>query len=74
MPNGRFMVNCGGIYEKSDTTNGIIHPKLVDATWAENTTIKALSEAFPGQVWHLFPQFSQHFELFYYFSYLYSCS
>ncbi|OAY54380.1 uncharacterized protein LOC110610508 [Manihot esculenta] len=57
MPNGRFMVNCGGIYEKSDTTNGIIHPKLVDATWAENTTIKALSEAFPGQVsWKRMPE------------------
>ncbi|KAF2286839.1 hypothetical protein GH714_031486 [Hevea brasiliensis] len=57
MPNGRFMVNCGGIHEKSDTIGGIIHPKLVDGTWVENSTIKALFEAFPGQVsWKRMPE------------------
>ncbi|XP_050223066.1 uncharacterized protein LOC126673121 [Mercurialis annua] len=48
MPNGRFMVNCGGISEKPDNADG---------TWMENPTVKALSEAFPGQVnWKRVPE------------------
>ncbi|XP_044497295.1 uncharacterized protein LOC123219406 isoform X3 [Mangifera indica] len=46
MPNGRFMINCGGIVgEASDTSP----PKSVHDRWMQNSTIKALSEAFPGE-------------------------
>lgn len=52
IPNGRFMVNCGGINAESDIINGRSHPKSVDSTWVENSTILALSKAFPGHVCH----------------------
>ncbi|XP_057787294.1 uncharacterized protein LOC131004616 isoform X2 [Salvia miltiorrhiza] len=40
MPGGRFMVNCGGALPAEDD----------DASWKLNATIRALCEAFPGQV------------------------
>ncbi|XP_065847897.1 uncharacterized protein [Euphorbia lathyris] len=50
MAGGRFMVNCGGVYETSS-------PKSVDENWVNNSTLKALSEAFPGQVsWKRLPE------------------
>lgn len=47
MPNGRFMVNCGGTVGASEqlTTASLRNTSLV-----QNSTIKALSKAFPGQV------------------------
>ncbi|XP_010529334.1 PREDICTED: uncharacterized protein LOC104806237 [Tarenaya hassleriana] len=50
MPNGRIMVNCAGIKAEEDTSNG--KPQVVsgDSAWVLNSTIKTLSEAFPGQV------------------------
>uniref|UniRef100_A0A2N9H2X9 PABS domain-containing protein n=1 Tax=Fagus sylvatica TaxID=28930 RepID=A0A2N9H2X9_FAGSY len=52
MPNGRLMVNCGGIDEASNVIDGVVHPKnsSIDGTWVQNSTIKALSKAFPGKV------------------------
>ncbi|KAJ0016746.1 hypothetical protein Pint_11686 [Pistacia integerrima] len=53
MPDGRFMVNCGGIGEASETSQ----PESVDDTWLQNSTIKALSESFPGEVcWKRMPK------------------
>ncbi|KAM1454966.1 hypothetical protein EV1_004341 [Malus domestica] len=59
MPNGRLMVNCGGINEASDVRKEAAHPKHIstDDSWLQNSTIKALSKAFPGQVsWKKMPQ------------------
>lgn len=42
MPNGRIMVNCGG----SDVGD----PVSDENTWEQNSTIKALCQAFPGEV------------------------
>lgn len=48
MPNGRIMVNCGGtsggseVDPRSTSSNGSL---------VQNSTIKALSEAFAGEVW-----------------------
>ncbi|XP_009368589.2 uncharacterized protein LOC103958090 isoform X2 [Pyrus x bretschneideri] len=59
MPNGRLMVNCGGIDEASDVRKEAAHPKHIstDESWLQNSTIKALSKAFPGQVsWKKMPQ------------------
>ncbi|XP_050278534.1 uncharacterized protein LOC126720258 isoform X3 [Quercus robur] len=52
MPNGRLMVNCGGIDEAADVIDGVVHPKnsSIDGTWVQNFTIKALSKAFPGKL------------------------
>lgn len=52
MPNGRLMVNCGGVDGASDVRDGTAHPKNTssDDSWLQNSTIKALSKAFPGQV------------------------
>ena len=52
MPNGRLMVNCCGIDEASNVIDGVVHPKnsSIDGTWVQNSTIKALSKAFPGKV------------------------
>uniref|UniRef100_A0A6N2M937 PABS domain-containing protein n=1 Tax=Salix viminalis TaxID=40686 RepID=A0A6N2M937_SALVM len=56
IPNGRLMVNCGGI-EESDAINERISTKSVDNAWVENPTIKVLCEAFPGQVsWKRMPE------------------
>ncbi|XP_062016030.1 uncharacterized protein LOC133732483 [Rosa rugosa] len=55
MPKGRLMVNCGGI-DGTDVNNGIVHPNNTDDSWVYNPAIKALSEAFPGQVsWKKMP-------------------
>ncbi|KDP34909.1 hypothetical protein JCGZ_09197 [Jatropha curcas] len=55
MPGGRFMVNCGGIDEKLENENAITNPKSID--WVQNSTVKALSKAFPGQVcWKRMPE------------------
>ncbi|KAB1212909.1 putative spermidine synthase [Morella rubra] len=55
MPNGRLMVNCGGINEASVMTDGMLHPRTssIDDTWVQNSTIKSLTKAFPGKVWIL---------------------
>lgn len=50
MPNGRIMVNCAGIEPESVATNGKFKLVLGDSVWMLNSTIKILSEAFPGQV------------------------
>ncbi|KAB2636970.1 hypothetical protein D8674_027504 [Pyrus ussuriensis x Pyrus communis] len=58
-PYGRLMVNCGGIDEPSDVRDGTAHPKNIstDDSWLPNSTIQALSKAFPGQVsWKKMPQ------------------
>ncbi|KAG5228070.1 polyamine aminopropyl transferase [Salix suchowensis] len=56
IPNGRLMVNCGGI-EESDAINERISTKSVDNAWVENPTIKVLCEAFPGQLsWKRMPE------------------
>ncbi|XP_021297486.1 uncharacterized protein LOC110426565 isoform X1 [Herrania umbratica] len=55
MPDGRLMVNCGGVSESS--MDGKIHHQSVDDTWIQNSTIKALAVAFPGQVhWKRTPE------------------
>ncbi|XP_023640966.1 uncharacterized protein LOC17876645 [Capsella rubella] len=48
MPNGRIMVNCAGI--ESELQNGKPQLILNDSAWMLNSTVKILSEAFPGQV------------------------
>ena len=52
MPDGRFMVNCGGIDGGSNPTDANAYPENIpsDNTWLQNPTLKALSKAFPGQV------------------------
>ncbi|KAJ8756244.1 hypothetical protein K2173_025056 [Erythroxylum novogranatense] len=49
-PNGRIMVNCSGINEESDSIEARHLSKSVDGMWVENSTIMALSKAFPGQL------------------------
>lgn len=63
MPEGRLMVNCGGIDCASDVNNGTVNPTntSTDGSWVNNPAIKALSEAFPGQVG---PITLIHFELY----------
>lgn len=61
MPNGRFMVNCGGIDE---TPHVAVHPKSVDGAWVQNSTVRALSEAFPGRVCHFHDPCSNFFICF----------
>lgn len=48
MPNGRIMVNCGGMTGGSD-----VDPRSASSNCSlvQNSTIKALSEAFAGEVW-----------------------
>ncbi|XP_015932584.1 uncharacterized protein LOC107458885 isoform X1 [Arachis duranensis] len=54
MPDGRFMVNCGGIDGESSPES-----LLSDETWLLNPTLKALSKAFPGQLsWKRMPKVS----------------
>ncbi|XP_019087216.1 PREDICTED: uncharacterized protein LOC104724974 [Camelina sativa] len=48
MPTGRLMVNCAGI--DAEIQNGKPQLVLDDLTWKLNSTVKVLSEAFPGQV------------------------
>ena len=47
MPDGRIMVNCGGSIEESDMDSGT---SSSNASSVQNSAIKALSKAFPGQV------------------------
>ncbi|CAL5374137.1 unnamed protein product [Camellia sinensis] len=49
MPNGRLMVNCGAA---NDGASNTISPEVssIDGTWVQNSTIKALCQAFPGHV------------------------
>ncbi|KAJ7982127.1 S-adenosyl-L-methionine-dependent methyltransferases superfamily protein [Quillaja saponaria] len=59
MPNGRFMVNCGGIDGGSGLVDANVHPETssVDITWLQNPTMKALSKAYPGQLsWKRMPK------------------
>ncbi|KAL8477899.1 hypothetical protein ACS0TY_029982 [Phlomoides rotata] len=50
MPEGRFMVNCGAGEKGHDGSS-------TDGSWKLNATIRALFEAFPGQVnWKKMPQ------------------
>ena len=52
MPNGRIMVNCGGT---SGSSEADLKSKLINGINAvQNSTIKAMSKAFPGQVSLLF--------------------
>ncbi|TXG48430.1 hypothetical protein EZV62_027724 [Acer yangbiense] len=54
LPDGRFMVNCGGIGRESDETD---HQKSMDDAWIQNSTIQTLMEAFPGKVsWKRMPE------------------
>ncbi|KAG7604928.1 putative S-adenosyl-L-methionine-dependent methyltransferase [Arabidopsis thaliana] len=48
MPNGRIMVNCAGI--ETELQNGKPQLLLDDSAGMLNSTVKILSEAFPGQV------------------------
>jgi len=52
MPNGRLMVNCAGI--ETEVKNGKPELVLDDLAWMLNSTVKILSEAFPGQVSNTF--------------------
>ncbi|KAL7221931.1 hypothetical protein ACSBR1_023802 [Camellia fascicularis] len=49
MPNGRLMVNCGAA---NDGASNTISPEVssIDGTWVQNSTIKALCQAFPGHL------------------------
>ncbi|KAI7737891.1 hypothetical protein M8C21_032155, partial [Ambrosia artemisiifolia] len=52
MPNGRLMINCGGTTSLSGSTDS-----STDAAWDQNSTLKTLCEAFPGQVnWKKMPK------------------
>lgn len=46
------MVNCGGMDEASVVMDETLYPKTssIDGTWVQNSTVEALSKAFPGQV------------------------
>ncbi|XP_011083234.1 uncharacterized protein LOC105165798 [Sesamum indicum] len=59
MPNGRFMVNCGAGEDRLTANNAVSQHdgSSIDGTWKLNATIRALCEAFPGQVnWKKMPQ------------------
>ncbi|XP_068635968.1 uncharacterized protein [Aristolochia californica] len=49
MPNGRFMVNCGGANPKESNIGdeNVCHG---DSVWLHNSTIEALCKAFPGNL------------------------
>ncbi|XP_009398065.2 uncharacterized protein LOC103982774 isoform X2 [Musa acuminata AAA Group] len=48
MPQGRIMVNCGGAHaEVSGSGDGTAN---MDGSWIQNSTIKALCQAFPGKL------------------------
>ncbi|KAF5956984.1 hypothetical protein HYC85_004209 [Camellia sinensis] len=56
MPNGRLMVNCGAA---NDGASNTISPEVssIDGTWVQNSTIKALCQAFPGHLnWKKMPK------------------
>ncbi|XP_027922590.1 uncharacterized protein LOC114180464 isoform X3 [Vigna unguiculata] len=55
MANGRFMVNCGGVGGGPSATGP--ETLLSGKSWLLNPAMKALSEAFPGQVsWKRMPK------------------
>lgn len=49
MPNGRFMVNCGAA---NDGVSDAASPEFsaIDRSWVQNSTIRALYQAFPTKV------------------------
>lgn len=51
MPNGRFMVNCGAA---NDGASNSASPELlaIDRSWVQNSTIRALCQAFPTKITH----------------------
>lgn len=51
MPGGRFMMNCGGLDGGADASDGGFGSDT--SIWLQNPALKALSRAFPGQVWFL---------------------
>ncbi|GER27946.1 S-adenosyl-L-methionine-dependentmethyltransferases superfamily protein [Striga asiatica] len=57
MPNGRFMVNCGAGQNRLSATHEVCHKALpMTGAWRLNPTIRALCQAFPGQVnWKKLP-------------------
>ncbi|KAF6150824.1 hypothetical protein GIB67_020907 [Kingdonia uniflora] len=52
MQHGRIMVNCGGTHsETNDGGDGMSQLlSLNDGLWVQNSTIKALCKAFPGNL------------------------
>ncbi|PON51225.1 hypothetical protein PanWU01x14_217860 [Parasponia andersonii] len=58
MPNGRIIVNCGGTSGASEVDPKSVDRKsFSDGSWVQNSTIKALSIAFPGQIsWKRMPK------------------
>lgn len=67
MPNGRIMVNCGGAH--AEVSNGGERPtntSVSNGSWLQNSTIKALCQAFPNEVDELL--FSVHRSHFVFFS------
>lgn len=56
MPGGRFMVNCGAGEVALPAENAVSqdNDSSRDGYWKLNATIRALCEAFPGQVGLLF--------------------
>lgn len=60
MPDGRLMVNCGGTDALASSATEIEPHREVssfDHIWEQNSTIKALCKAFPGQVsWKKMPK------------------
>ncbi|CAI0546156.1 unnamed protein product [Linum tenue] len=52
MPDGRIMVNCAGIHGTADSIDRTNHnlEAAPGGDWVEHDVIKAMSEAFPGQL------------------------
>lgn len=59
MPGGRLMVNCGAGEAALPAENAVsqVNDSSMDGSWKLNATIRALCEAFPGQVnWKKMPK------------------
>ncbi|WOL07495.1 hypothetical protein Cni_G16237 [Canna indica] len=50
MPEGRIMVNCGGAYSELSESGTANTNVLSSGSWIQNSTIKALCQAFPGKL------------------------
>jgi hypothetical protein len=50
MPNGRIMVNCSGRDDYQYYRDNKIAPPKYKRSWTENSAIKAISRALPGEV------------------------
>lgn len=52
MPNGRIMVNCGGVTDESSVPIAETRPECspTDQTWQQNSTLRTLYKAFPEQL------------------------